>query len=105
MDRVKWKNCMPTYYPKICEFCNIGFKVLPRAKSQRFCSAKCVRAMNRKAREHINCYQCGKLLNRTQKLFCSKSCSAKLLNKTKIREPTKLNLKTKKQRNVEIVII
>ena len=74
---------MPTYYDKICLYakCNKEFKVLPKDKTRKFCLSDCARDFKRKIKEHLNCLNCNKLLNKDQKKFCSHTCSSISSNK------------------------
>jgi hypothetical protein len=72
---------MPTFYQKVCEHCSIGFQVLPRRQSQRFCSPICVRKSRRNPDKLDNCLCCLKPLSGEQIKFCSQSCSASYNNR------------------------
>jgi len=73
-------------YIKKCINCSTDFVVKSaHYKAKKFCTFSCSSIYKTKHHRETNCLQCGTKLNRHQRKFCSKSCSATLNNQVYIK--------------------
>lgn len=81
-------------FAKICEECSNSFKISKAsARNQRFCSRVCNYTNKSVGHKETICLCCGLPLSKSQKKFCSRSCSATTTNQQRPPESEELRNK------------